>query len=298
MKKVFRASIALVIISLWGGCVTTGGFSYKGKVAPGGWLRNIKVPARVGTVEFSRSLQVYFPKGYKRGQALRTLIILHGYNGSMRDWEKNTVIEKFADQYRIALVSPAMGKSLYASQYFPETKTKWSPLPGGPYMTEELIPFIRKTFNLATDRARTGIMGLSTGGRGALLTAARMPEHFAAAAGLSGDYDPLSMTRNRLLRNAYGKHKNFKTRWQDNDNLMRMAIKLKGVAIFLSHGAKDYIVPREQSMLLAMRLRQLDKKEGGYKVTYNEVSHGLHDWRYWRRVLPEMMKFFDEKLAK
>lgn len=251
-----------------------------------------------GRKKYTGKLQIYFPKEYKRGKAVRTLIVLHGYNGTMRDWEKNSAIKKFADQYGIALVCPAMGKSLYASQYFPETKVKWAPLPGGIYMNTVLIPFIRSNFNLATDKAKTGIMGLSTGGRGALLTAARIPESFAATAGVSGDYDPLSMTRNHILRSVYGEYKNFKSRWEQQDNMMRMAVNLKGVAVFISHGGKDYSVPREQSMLLAMRLKQLEKKSGGYKVAYNEVSHGIHDWRYWRKILPDMMKFFDENMAK
>ena len=296
MRRIVQFVFSIMLLILWVGCVTSGSYTYKVTPKAGSWLKSIVVP--VPGKDFKGRLQIYFPKGYVKGSAARTLIVLHGHNGSLRDWETNTIIEQMADQYHIVLVCPAMGKSMYASQYFPETKNKWSPLPGGVYMNTVLIPFIRGTFNLAVDSSKTGIMGLSTGGRGALLTAARMPESFAAAAGVSGDYDPLSMTRNYLLRGIYGKYKDFKTRWEQVDNLMQLSINLKNVAVFLSHGAKDYTVPREQSMLLAMRLKQLQKKKGGFRVTYNEAGYGIHDWRYWRKVLPEMMNFFDENLKK
>jgi len=121
---------------------------------------------------------------------------------------------------------------------------------------------------------------------------------FCSAAGFSGDYDPLAMTNDRLLKSVYGKFRDNKSRWENDDNIMKLAENLKGVPVFLSHGGKDYIVPKQQSMILAMRLRQLQKKDPEYVVFYKELKYSVHDWKYWRRVLPETMNFFDKYLEK
>ncbi len=119
---------------------------------------------------------------------------------------------------------------------------------------------------------------------------------FGAVAGFSGYYDLTSMTKDRRIRAVYGKYKSNKLRWANDDNVMKLVVNLKETPIFLSHGGADYIVPRGQSLILAMRLKMLHKKEGGFDITYKEKKHSTHDWKYWRKVLPEAMDFFNKNL--
>ena len=191
-----------------------------------------------------------------------------------------------------------MGTTIYESAYFPETVNKWSLLPGGLFISDVLVSYLRKNFSLATNAKFTGIFGNSTGGRGALLAAARDPKIFGAAGGVSGDYDPLSMPWDRLLTSVYGPHKNFQERWKNTDNLMEMAVNLKGIPVFLAHGEKDAVVEKEQTILMALKLSKLEKEGGHYPRVNKLYPSKRHDWDCWRTALSDAMIFFDENLSK
>ena len=290
-----RICTAICIFGLFTACFqSTGKFAYTGNIKPGSWLRET-LPYSYNGEEDTVRLQIYFPRGYVKGKVCRTLIVLHGYMGNQRDWETNTAIESMADQYGIVLVCPYMKNTIYETQYFPETEKKWGPMPGGLFVSEKLIPYLRNTFALAVDAGYTAIMGNSTGARGAFLVACHNPQMFGAVAGFSGDYDPVSMPRNRLLTWAYGPFKDFEERWKHTDNVMELAVNLKGIPLYITHGGKDYIVPREQSLLLAIKMRQLQKKFGiirSYSRSTNTVSmtgptgagHCLRLWSFLIRI--------------
>lgn len=294
-RKRYIPAIMLCLIVLWSGCreVRT---QFASRIKPGNWLKSLKVGYQVKQVRKSVHIQIYFPKNYENGQALRTLIALHGYNGSSSDWESNTSIESQADKYKFIIVCPSMGKTLYESTFFPETTQKWGGMPGGRWIAEILIPYLRENFGIAETRAKTGIFGLSTGARGAILLSARHTEIFGAAAGFSGDYDSMSMTRDRLLTSVYGPYYKFKERWKKTDNIIDLAVNLKNTPVLLGHGEKDYKIPFEQSGILAIRLLQLRKKQGGYVIKYFRKKYGQHNWSFWRYMLPHSMEFFNEHL--
>ncbi len=274
-------------------------FAYTGTVKPGSWLAEQIVHSYNGQ-EDTVKVQIYFPKGYVNGKSWRTLIVLHEYRGSQRSWETNTDIAAQAERHSMVIVCPYMKNSVYESQYFPETETKWAPMPGGLFIPTVLVPWLRNSFNLAVDARHTAIMGNSTGARGALLAAARNPEMYGAVAGLSGDYDPLSMPRSRILASIYGPYRNFKDRWKQVDNVKEMAAGLQSVPVYLMHGNKDFVVPKEQSLILAMEMRKLAKQSvgGGFDVTYREVPYAQHEWGFWRKALPEVMGFMDKNLKE
>jgi S-formylglutathione hydrolase FrmB len=293
-KQIFLILLILAIfqLSIWGQNT-----DYKSQVKPGEWLRNVQLDYTFEEKQGSGLMQIYFPKDYDRSSKFRTLIVLHGYGHNMKDWEKNTSIKSYADKHKFVLVCPDMGKTLYETKYYPETVNKWGPMPGGLYIGDALVYFLRKEFGLAKSGKVTGIFGLSTGGRGAVLVAAKYPDRFGAAAGLSGDYDPLAMTRDRLLTSVYGDFKKFEERWKTDDNIIGLAVNLANIPVFISHGAKDSVVPKEQSLMLAIKLRQLKKStKGDYVVQYKELAYSMHDWTYWARMVPEMFEFFDKNL--
>lgn len=267
------------------------------KIRPGRWLRNVKVNFDKGEKDYV-VMQIYFPKGYKKGDKIRTLIALHDYDGNLRDWETNSSIERQADKYNMAIVCPNMRRTLYESKYYPETINKWASIPGGQFVGEVLLKFLQKNFNLAKGKKRTGILGFSTGGRGALLTAAHYNGKFSAAAGLSGIYDQSSMPKERHLISVYGEYKNFKDRWEKEDNVLQMASKFKNISVFIGHGGKDHRVPSGQSFVLSLKLKTLKKKYGGYDFVYHIKKKYHHDWKVWRLMLDPMMEFFDKNLKK
>ncbi len=297
MKKFLLSTALILAVAVLLYPENSGAMDYNGKVTPGRWLRNLKVEYKGETEKKYVRMQIFFPKTYQRGESCRTLIVLHGYDGNYRDWEKNTRIEHYANEYGFVLVCPDMGKSLYESKFYPETTNKWAEIPGGKFVAEVLMEYLRDEFDLAQDRKKTGIIGLSTGARGAILLAAKYSDSFAATAGLSGDYDPTSMTKDRLLTSVYGPYKEFTERWKNDDNVMKLAENLEKTPVYLWHGAKDWVVPAGQSMIFALRLRQLQKKHGGFDVTFKKAKHKIHDWNSWNSALPDIMLFFDRKLS-
>ncbi len=230
---------------------------------------------------------------------MRTLIVLHGWKQEPADWER-TPIAQYAEKYSFALVCPAMRTTLYESKYYPETVLRWASIPGGEYVINVLIKYLKKEYGLATERGMTGIFGISTGGRGAILLAATYPQLFGAAAALSGDYDSASLKRDRLLISVYGSYDKNRDRWEGEVNLLARAPGLKNTPVFLGHGGRDAVVPPIQTKMMADRILELNRKQSGFDLTYQpEKSTGAgHDWNYWARLVPDVMDFFDKKLGK
>lgn len=270
-------------------------FTYKGEIKPGKWLYNLKVyyTAQTGKSKYA-IIQIYFPKGYKQGQELKTIITLHGYQENQRTWEIKTPIEKYADEYSFAIVCPNMKTTVYESAFFPETKKqfKWGGIPGGTFIAVNLVNYLRKTFNLATEKDTTAILGAKMGGRGALLLTAQYPASFKTAAGLTGIYDKSLMSRSYKFVSIYGSYKDFKARWKKYDNLLKLSANLKNTPVYIWHGKKDFAIPPEQSIIIALKLRK-------YKnITYIQHKRSI-EWRYFAyKALPDVMKFFNEKLKK
>ncbi len=269
-------------------------------IKPGRWLRNVRVDYEEDRVPSRGLVQIYFPKHYTGASAARTLIVLHGYRQQPSDWENSTPVADYADRYGFVLVCPAMSTTLYESKYFPETVNRWAPQPGGVFISKTLVEFLRKQFGLAKDRSNTGIFGISTGARGALLLAARHRKLFGAAAGLSGDYDSESLSNDRLLVSVYGHYETNRERWEEEVNIIKLAENLKKTPVFLGHGTRDGVVPPPQTRMLADRLEQLAADKGGYELVVDkEKSDGAgHDWKYWGSLVPEVFAFFDNRLKK
>jgi putative tributyrin esterase len=271
-----------------------------GGAAPGKWLTRVAVGFEVNGEKEQGEVDIYIPRGCSSGAAVRTILLLHGWKQHPSDWEKRTPVAEMADAYGFALACPSMGSTLYESSYYPETTNKWSAMPGGRYIVEVLIPFLRDKFRLAEERELTGVFGISTGARGAILLASLHVSMFGAAAGLSGDYDSLSMKNDRLLTSVYGPFDRHASRWEEEADIMRLAKNLKDTPVFLGHGERDAVVPCAQTKMLAEKLKELHDREGGYELVFDRekgVKAG-HDWTYWAGMVPEVMGFFDRSLKK
>ncbi len=267
---------------------------------PGTWVRGCRLRYTMDGKQYTVPLQIYFPKGYSGPGKTRTLIGLHGYRFTMRDWERNSAIGEYADRYGFVIVCPDMGITLYESKYYPESTARWGAMPGGRFVSEILVPFVRANFGLARNRASTGIFGLSTGGRGAILLAAKHPSMFGAAAGLSGDYDPEGMVGDPLLTSIYGVYSSHRERWHNDDNVLALAGRLKNTRIYLGHGARDTLVPPSQTTALIRKLQGMKRGSGKFALVVERTisAKAGHDWRYWSSCVPSMMEFFNASLNR
>jgi len=118
--------------------------------------------------------------------------------------------------------------------------------------------------NLPVDKARIYIAGLSMGGFGTWDAIQRRPEYFAAAIPVCGGGDP---------------------GW---------AAKIKGLPIWVFHGAKDTTVSPDCSRIMVKAI-----KDAGGKPLYTEYETAGHD--AWTKTFsnPDVLKWlFDQKKKK
>lgn len=290
---------------------------YNGEIPSGQWMRDITIEYLVEGRKQSAAIQIYFPAKFKKGETRRTLIALHNTGSDLREWERNSRIASNADRYGFVVVCPDMGVSLQEMKYFPETTRKWGDVPGGKWVGEVLVPFLRRRFNLASDGKYTAIAGISAAARGAVLVAENYPELFGAVGALSGYYDPLSLSKGVSHSKVYGEQDKFSERWKTEDNVLENAAALKNIPVFISHGKDDSNYHYEQSRLFAVKLLMLRgnyieslkntikdeetrKKLGQsvYRFELQLIRREYHNWSFWNYMLPKMMEFFDQHLEK
>ncbi|MCX7680301.1 MAG: esterase family protein [Spirochaetes bacterium] len=262
-------------------------------------------------------MQIYFPKSFKRETTRRTLIALHNTGSDLREWERNSRITYSADEYGFAIVCPNMGVTLYETKFYPETTRKWNAMPGGKWIGEVLIPFLRLRFGLASDRKYTAIAGISAAARGAVLIAETYPHLFGAVGALSGYYDPTSLSKGSAHAKVYGDYDKFQDRWNADDNVLEGAKALQHIPVFIAHGKDDTHYHFEQSRLFAVKLlmlrnsyletfaktttdEELQKKmtQSIYIFELHLVRREYHNWSFWNYMIPQMMRFFHKHLEK
>lgn len=272
-------------------------YKYDKPVTAGAWLKGINIPYAGPEGEFFVSAQIYFPDGYQKAEPLRTIILLPPRGRGIAEWEHNSVAKKYANQYHLALVCPDTGKSVYETSFFPETKEKWEPVPAGKWIAEILVPYMREQFALCPSGETTGIVGVETGARGALLLAAKYPGLFSFAGGFSGPYD-ITVLNSSAYASVYGPKKTFQDRWSKEDNIITLSPALKNSFVYIVHGKRDDEVQIDHSQLVAMRLGQL-RKLNPQKYNYRYIERNkTHGWDFWNNELAELFKTADQTLKK
>jgi S-formylglutathione hydrolase FrmB len=290
---------------------------YQGDIPAGQWMRDIPVEYIVDGKTKRARMQIYFPSNYKKNAMQRTLIALHNTGSDFREWERNSRIVSNAERYGFVVVCPDMGVTLYETKYYPETTRRWDDVPGGTWVGEVLIPFLRRRFTLASDKKYTAIVGFSAVARGAVLIAENYPDFFGAAGALSGYFDPLSLSGSSVHSKVYGPQDKFADRWKTDDNVLEGAVSLKNIPIFIAHGKDDTNYHYEQSRLLAVKLLMLRNNyleslkatvkdeesrkkmaQATYRFELQLVRREYHNWSFWNYMLPHMFEYFDKNLEK
>lgn len=228
---------------------------------------------------------VYLPKGYG-ACALPLVIALHGWGHEPATWKERPNFAQLADRWGVVLALPAMAHSVYESVRYPESRATDAPAPGLPWIGEVVLPALRARLAVDPTRSRTAIIGYSTGGRGALLVATRYSE-FKFAASLSGTYDLFTLDPTtgeyRIHEKVFGSRSAFPDRWRIDDISDDDVARLKDVALYLAHGARDDVVPASQLEDFAERMRT-HNVEAETRID----EHGGHGWQFWDEQLPDV----------
>ncbi|MEU9351215.1 alpha/beta hydrolase family protein [Streptomyces griseoloalbus] len=235
-----------------------------------------------------------------RRQHWPTFWLLHGCCGDYTSWTALTDVAETDSLRDVLVVMPEAGWNGWYSDW-------WNHGQGGDpawetFHTVELRHLLERDWGAGGNRV---VAGLSMGGQGALLYAARHPGMFKATAAYSGSAHPLlndeSVDRimgffagqgNDPLR-VWGDPVAQRRIWQAHDPF-HLAKRLRSLPVYLScgDGTTGPLDPpggtsaleadfNRQNHALAAEL----KRVGARHVTTNFYGPGTHGWAYWEREL-------------
>ncbi len=97
----------------------------------GHWSDPITFTGTIDAHDATGSMRVYLPAGYDHtgadaGKRYPLAIALHGWAHSPELFRKKGTLGQWADRYGIVLAVPAMGKSVYETAFYPESKGDWT----------------------------------------------------------------------------------------------------------------------------------------------------------------------------
>ncbi|MFF5608178.1 alpha/beta hydrolase [Streptomyces cellulosae] len=235
-----------------------------------------------------------------RRQHWPTFWLLHGCCGNYTSWTSMTDVADTDSLRNVLVVMPEAGWNGWYSDW-------WNYGEGGDpawetFHTVELRHLLERDWGASPNRV---VAGLSMGGQGALLYAARHPGMFKATAAYSGSAHPLlnDESVNRILGLFAGQGNDPLRQWGDPVAQRRiwqahdpfhLAKRLKSMPVYLSCGdgtAGPLDSPGASSALEADFNRQNHalaaelKRVGAKHLTTNFYGAGTHTWRYWEREL-------------
>ncbi|MEU6844124.1 alpha/beta hydrolase family protein [Streptomyces sp. NPDC046716] len=229
-----------------------------------------------------------------------TLWLLHGCCGDYTSWTGKTDVASLDSLRNVLVVMPEAGWNGWYSDW-------WNHGQGGDpawdtFHTRDLRRLLERDWGAG---ARRVVAGLSMGGQGALLYAARHPGMFRAAAAYSGSAHPLlnDESTSRILGFFAGQDTDPLRVWGDPvaqravwaaHDPYHLAKRLTSLPVYLSSGdgtAGPLDPPgatnaleadfNRQNHALADRLKSLGAKH----LTTHFYGPGTHTWPYWEREL-------------
>ncbi|MFF4793461.1 alpha/beta hydrolase [Streptomyces sp. NPDC001276] len=235
-----------------------------------------------------------------RRQHWPTLWLLHGCCGDYTSWTALTDVARIDSLRNVLVVMPEAGWNGWYSDW-------WNDGQGGDpawetFHTVELRHLLERDWAAGANRV---VAGLSMGGQGALLYAARHPGMFKATAAYSGSAHPLlnEESVNRIMGffagqggdplRVWGDPVAQRGIWEAHDPFY-LAQRLKSVPVYLSCGdgtTGPLDSPGSTSALEADFNRQNHalaaelERVGAQHVTTNFYGPGTHGWAYWQREL-------------
>src|SRR5258706_1511292 len=226
-------------------------------LAINGALIEATVPSR--NVPGPVSITYYLPKNYdaKRAERYPLLIQLHGGGASNKEMGDPVVgggMGGLLDQAIVnglvapmVLVMPSAGRSFYMN--FRDGSHKWED-----FVMKELLPYMRKNFNVVQGREGTFITGISMGGMGSLRMAVKYPEVFQAVASQEPAIEPVLAFDDIKLRDKFYRPDTLikqiygdpidKDHWAANNPatiIRRDPSRLLGLGIYLEVGDQDTV---------------------------------------------------------
>ena len=271
------------------------------------WMRN-QSRTEVKTIHSNilgadRDYTVYLPAGYESqpDRYYPVLYLLHGMNGTNKDWADRGHLKDVMDQLRAAgevcdmiVISPNAGGNIYEGDW-----NGYFNMEGWAYerfFYEEFLPAVEKQYRIKADKAHRAIAGLSMGGGGSTSYAQRHADMFCACYAMSAlmhlpapaEAAPKN-DKDKMWHLTYTANKYSCVEYVKNaDEATKQA--LRTVAWYVDCGDDDFLFDCNMDFIAAMR------KAG---VPYQlRVRDGAHTWEYWHSALYEALPFVSRVFGK
>ena len=228
----------------------------------------------------------------------KLIIALPGWNHSASQYGEHSSLIRLAHARGYAVLLAHMGKSVYADSVYAETRSDYRLYPTSTWFSSQVWYELERKLGLFPT-CFVGLVGYSTGARGAITLAIQRPEWVSAVAAWSGDYLPSLDYNDALLVNAMGPHSELPDRW-DRADLCAQAMGVK-CPVYLSHTYADEVVPmaHSQALCAALDSSQVESnwvQDAGIKTVF--LIKGGHNWDYWASQVLPSLNFFDRVYEK
>ena len=230
------------------------------------------------------TVNYYLPSSNDSLKKIPAVILLHGYDGSFRQWGRICDLQKLSDEFQMILICPDGFKESWYINSPIRPRLRYSD-----FFFEDFLPQVFKT--LPVDTASLFITGLSMGGHGALHLFSLKPEKFRAAGSISGVVDLRSSSVTNSLTKVLGVKNKTNENWDIFSAINNIEkLKAAGKPLIINCGSQDFLIGVN---------RTFAKKctEESIKIFYME-SPGKHNKEYWNLLLPEQLRFFRQFVGK
>lgn len=222
--------------------------------------------------------RVFLPANFSAGRKFPVVYLLHGGDGSFRDWSNDSDVSKYAARGLI-LVMPE-GDFSYYMNAVESPKDKYED-----YITKDLIADVESRFPAAREREGRAVIGISMGGFAVVDYALVHPDLYAFVGALSPSID---MPRRRFnvkrfdqwwrVRTIFGPFGSQERQARDPFDLVRSTDTSKTPYIYLTAGEQEPLLEpnrRFESLL----------KQHGFAHEFH-TKPGGHDWTEWNAQIP------------
>ena len=214
-------------------------------------------------------------KCYNSEKPYKTLWLLHGLTDDHTAWMRFSSIERYANEWGIAVVMPGVDRSWYTNTAYGVNYFN--------FVAKELPEVCRGLFNgMSAAREDNIVAGLSMGGYGALKLALTCPEQYGACISLSGSLDVTRKGRSYNIeewKSIFGYQIESALDLADSEHdLFALAAqnKEKGKpfpSLYLWCGLEDTLIDIN---------REFDKHLANLSVEHiYKESEGNHYWKWW-----------------
>ena len=240
-----------------------------------------------GSLAFISGVCVYLPPGYEtRGLRYPVVYLLHGGGGDAADAVTFGHIRALMDERVARHAADA------AIVVMPDGDTgHWYDSIDGTfqnerYVIDSVVPYVDQNFRTIRSRSGRAIDGVSNGGLGAMLLAAKHPTLFGVAGGMSSNLDALTLPGLGDRHGTYYRKNvpiDLAAGLDHTDVILDVASRCTSTVpadLCISQRVDQAFLPANRAFVAALRARPQRRAA----LDYREID-GAHQWIWWNRTL-------------